>query len=468
MSKLERIKEREQKQLAVLRKKAARPSYAAYPIVIFVVAILIHIVDEIASLIGNNIKSSMVEEFFVRGQGVTFNEGLSTLAALGIVSLPIMLLAAFYKPLSDKYGRKPFLVINTMGMAVGMLISMFAKTFPVYFAGTLISTFFIAHDMQVIYILEIAPPDKRARWYGISKAIGTLGFVLVPLMRQAFMGDDPTRWRLVYLVPIIMTIVFSLLALILAKESGVFLKDRISILEKPYEQRIEESRLAKDQKKADRNKSGIIAALKYILKNRQLRWIVIVVALYYVTGMGLTSYYEPIMYAAQMSTENITKALFMYGFMFAAILFIAGFIADRFGRKATVVLFGTLSLALFGMFVFAAYKGWNPYLVGAFYGLYIGSFWQGGDYLSIMLTESTPTSMRTSAMSAMFIPLLFAGILSMIYMTIALRLTSIHNAILYIAVPGILLAMVLCLFKIKETKGADLTTIGREDEITSI
>ncbi len=468
MEKVERIKARESKQLESLRKKAAKAPYAGYLIVIMIIAILIHSVDEITTLVGNNIKSSWVTEFFVQGRGMTFNEGLSYLSALGLVSFVIMLIVPFYKALADKYGRKIFLVLNTLGMAVGMLISMLSKSFAVYFIGTLIGSFFIAHDMQVVYILEVAPPNKRARFYGITKAIGTLGFVLLPLMRRAFMGDDPTRWRMVYLVPIILTVVIALIALFFARESSPFLKGRLEQLEIPYEERLARDQEAKLQKKANKEKTGVFPALKYIFKHKELKWVIIIILIYYLCVAGMGSFYEPIMYAANMPTADITNALFMYGFMFAAVILIAGFMGDAIGRKATAAIFGILSIGLFILFVYSAQHAWNPYLVGAFYGLYLGCFWQGGDYLSIIAAEKLPTSIRSSGAAALALILMIGAMVGNIYMSIALRFTSISNAILYQAIPSIVIAMILLIWKVKETKGVDLTTVGQEEEPTSI
>jgi len=468
MEKVERIKIRENKQLDSLRKKAAKAPYKGYIIVIMIVAILVHVVDEITSLVGNNIKSSMVNEFFVVGKGMTFNEGLSFISALASVSLLVTLIGPFYKALADKYGRKIFLVVNTMGMAFAMLICMIAPNYWVYFVGTMIGTFFVMHDMQVVYILETAPADKRTRFYGLTKAIGTLGFVLIPLMRSAFMGDDATKWRLVYLVPIILTVVVSIMALIFAKESNPFLKQRIEYLETPYEERLAQAEEAKKAKKADKNKSGIFSAFKYIFKNQQLRWVVIVMVIYYLCVVAMSSFYEPIMYEAQMSTENITKALFMYGFMFAAVILVAGFMGDSAGRKATAITSGLLSIVLFALFVYSAKNNWNPYLVGAFYGLYLGCFWSGGDYITIIASEKTPTGIRTSVIAAMGLLLMVGAFIGNFYMAIALTKTSISNAILILAVPSIVIAMSLLAWKVKETKGVDLTKIDQEEEPTSI
>jgi len=458
-----KVQEREAKELQSLRAKAEKPLYKGYIISLMIVAILIHVVDEITTLVGNNVKSSMVTEFFVDGMGMTFNDGLSYLAAISSVSFVIMLIVPFYKALADRFGRKIFLVINTFGMGIAMLICMTAPTFIVYFIGTMLGSFFITHDVQVLYILETAPPDKRARYYGITKAIGTLGFVLVPLMRGVFMGDDPTKWRMVYLVPILLTVVIGILALVLARESRPFLQQRIEYLETPLEERLAQAAAAKEQKKANKNKSGVFSAIKFIFKDKDLKWVIIAMLVYYLAVTGMSGYYEPIMYEAGMQTADITNALFMYGFMFALVILLAGFVGDWLGRKWTVIIFGLLSLVLFGFFTFSANNGWNPYVVGALYGLYLGCFWQGGDYFMMLSAENSPTGLRSSVSAASIFLMMFTAIAGNFIMAAALRMTTISSAVLIVAVPAIIVAVLLVLFKVKETKGVDLTKIGSEE-----
>jgi MFS family permease len=292
-------------------------------------------------------------DFFITSQGLTYTENLFNLAVsnsaiIGMIALPLMIIAPFYRALPDKYGRKPFLVINTFGMAIGMAVCAMSNSFMMYVVGSAISGFFILHDMQVVYIMEVAPPEKRARFYAIAKSVGALGTVLIPAMRSVFMDADSSQWRLVYYVPVIIGCVTALIALLIAKETKPFLSQRIAYLETPLEERKRKTEEEKTKKKSDPNKMGVFPAIKYIWNNKDSRTLLFIVTIYYVVSMAFASYFEPIMVTSGMSTENATKALYMYGFMFAGCTFVAGFFADsRLGRKGTVGLFGSLSIVMF-------------------------------------------------------------------------------------------------------------------------
>ena len=261
---LERRKEKEQRELTRLRQINQKPETAKYIKWIFILVILVHVIDEIASNCAAYVQSSVVNDYFVVGQGMTYENGLAVLASFSGVTLLLQLVAPFYKSLADRFGRKPFLVVNTYGMALGLGLCFVSKSFGSYIVGTMITTFFIAHDMQVVYILEVAPSDKRTRFYGITKCIGTLGLALVPLFRGIFMGDDPTKWRMVFFVPVLIAIAIATLCLLTARETKVYLAERISVLERPLEERLAEKEAAKEKKKSS-SKVGMWATIKLLL-----------------------------------------------------------------------------------------------------------------------------------------------------------------------------------------------------------
>jgi MFS family permease len=130
-----------------------------------------------------------------------------------MVAIPFSLLSLFYKPLADRYGRKIFLIINTLGMSAAMFVIFLSGNLYLYLAGVCIMSFFIPHDMQVVYIMESAPPKYRATMYSIVKAIATFGIMLVPLFRRILM-TEASEWRMVYLVPAVLGMVISFIALI--------------------------------------------------------------------------------------------------------------------------------------------------------------------------------------------------------------------------------------------------------------
>jgi ABC-type transport system involved in cytochrome bd biosynthesis fused ATPase/permease subunit len=86
----------------------------------------------------------------------------------------------------------------------------------------------------------------------------------------------------------------------------------------------------------------------------------------------------------------------------------------------------------------------------------------------MMMAEKVPTERRSSLMGGLMLVVMSMTMLGSVYMIIVIRFISISTAILILAVPCIVSAMILLFLKVKETKGIDLTTIGQLEEQTAI
>ncbi len=459
MKNLQKQYAKEQKELLRRRKMAARHESKYAMVIAFILVVCIHVVDELATNLPGYLQTSLVNEFFVIGEGLTYTEGLAKMSARGMIVTVLVFFAPFYKTLADRFGRKPFLVINTACFGLGMLVCFLAKNYWVYLLGSAIMSFFVAHDMQVTYILEVAPADKRTTFYGVTKCLGTIGLVLVPLFRDIFMGNDGTQWRMVFFVPIFIAFAVAIMAFFMGHETKVFLNQRIEYLEKPIEQREREKAEAKAEAA---KKPGIFQAIKYIFKEtKDLRWLVVAMLVYYAGMMGFSSYYESIMSTSGMETAEVTQALYVYPFVFAAIVLLCGFLGDKMGRKTTIVVMGGVSIVGFILFCVGCANGWHPYIVGFLYGIYLGCYWQAGDYMQVMVSEKAPTEIRASVTGAIGLLQFFCVFVGMgIILVLLNNNVPLNLTCLLVATPFIIAGVLLVAFKVKETKGVDLSEAG--------
>lgn len=465
MQSTERINQRDMRELERRKRQQAKPTYSMYLIVMCAVVILVHIVDEIASSLGSMVQSSIVNEFFVVNMGMEYNEGLASMALLSIVSGQISVLAPFYKALADKFGRKMFLVVNTIGFALGLFICSLANNFVVYAIGFSLISFFVAHDMQVVFILESAPKEKRATIYAITKCLGTVGLVLVPILRRVFLDADATNWRPLFVIPAVVGLAVGIIGQLFIRETSVFVDSRIAYLEKPYEERHpkKEKKAVKEKKKDTGRKAGVFPAIKYLFThNKDLRWLTLTYVILSTAMIPLSGYYESIMTTGGMTTAQITDAQFVYPFGYAAIILAGGLIGDRFGRKNTSVFTGVMSMVTFCLFVYGVANGWNSYLIGALYSMFLGGYWTCMDYLSVMASEKVPTDVRGSVLGAMNL-IQFVGIGLGMGCTIGglaiLSSTPVGIICSVVAVPILVVSLFLLVTKVKETKGTDLDSI---------
>ena len=451
-------KEREQRELLRRRKEHDRPKTVGYLWYLMIVLSIVYIVDEIASNIGSSLQSEMVSEFFVLGKGMDFNAGLATYTAMSTPLYFMMLINPFYKSLADRFGRKLFLVINTIGMGIGMGICMNATSPMPYLLGMMILNLVIFNDMQVIYIMECSPEKHRAKFTSLSKAVALLGVTLIPILRDVFMGSDGSQWRKVFMIPAILAVVVGIAAIFLMRETPVFTAKRISYLEMSDAQRAAMAQAEKDA--ANDGKGGVIRALKFIFSHKQIRAVTIC-GVVFMSSTGVTNYYESIMKTGGMDTSEVTRAMYFIPFFNALMTAISGFITDSLGRKRSAVFLSSTAFVGLISFVLCASHGGSPILVGISYGLFIGCLWSVADMLCLIISgESSPTHLRASVLGTMsLISGIGNAVSSMTIMIGMLFVESIGMLCLAISAPFMLIAIVILITQVHETKDVDLATV---------
>ena len=85
--------------------------------------------------------------------------------------------------LSDRYGRRPVLLISLFGFGIDYLLMGFAPTIAWLFVGRLISGITGASfTTATAYIADISTPEKRAQNFGLIGAAFGLGFIIGPVL----------------------------------------------------------------------------------------------------------------------------------------------------------------------------------------------------------------------------------------------------------------------------------------------
>lgn len=89
--------------------------------------------------------------------------------------------------LSDKYGRRPILLISLLGLGIDYVFLAFAPTLFWLFVGRMIAGVSGASFTTAsAYIADISEPEKRAQNFGMIGAAFGLGFILGPLIGGIF------------------------------------------------------------------------------------------------------------------------------------------------------------------------------------------------------------------------------------------------------------------------------------------
>ena len=112
----------------------------------------------------------------VAQQSVSIGGWLSmTFAIANFMAMPIL------GGLSDRYGRRPIILIALFGAGLDYFLLAWAPTLTWFFIGRLISGITGANfSAASAYIADISPPEKRAANFGMIGAAFGLGFIIGP------------------------------------------------------------------------------------------------------------------------------------------------------------------------------------------------------------------------------------------------------------------------------------------------
>lgn len=425
-------------------------------IILVVLACLIRGLDEFATTAATSLQTSIVQDLFVEGQGVEFSEGLSQLSLITTGLLVFAILATLYLTLADRFGRKLILAISIFGMSLGMFLIYLSPNILVHVIGRAVLTFFIATDVHGVYVMEIAPKDKRAILISINSFFGYLSMMLVSVSRYAYTIDGELIWRNVFLLPAVIGLVLTALMIVLGKETQVFLDQRIAFLSKTEEELTNET---ENKKKKQAKAGGLGKAFKYIFANRQPRMIMIAVSFQLLAVMAFYGYYEAIMTTSGMTTDQVTQALLVYPITSAVFSLLSGFIADKLGRKPAALIYSILAFLGLIAFIFTAQRNVSPYIVGLIYGLQIGCFWSFGGLIGLVFGESVPTEIRSTAIAAKGLISVVISLIAGIGISILVNFVDLATLCLVWGAVTVGISIILFSMTVKETKGVDLEQI---------
>jgi DHA1 family tetracycline resistance protein-like MFS transporter len=104
---------------------------------------------------------------------------------MGLFVTTWALMQFFFSPilgmLSDRYGRRPVILLSNFGLGLDYVVMALAPTIGWLFLGRILSGICSSSmPTATAYISDVTPPDKRAKAFGIFGAAFGVGFVLGP------------------------------------------------------------------------------------------------------------------------------------------------------------------------------------------------------------------------------------------------------------------------------------------------
>lgn len=461
--------EKEQREIARLEKASAFHKHKHYFAILIVVLSVVYIVDELTSSVRGAVDSFTICDLFNTTFGTPeYDRASGTFGLVTTACYLIYLISPFYKSLADKWGRKTFLIINTIGMGVGMLVAIISSNVVIYLLGVVIMTFFTPNDVQVIYIMECAPKEHRAKLCSITKGIALISVSLLGLFVKLFVNrEHPETWRNVYVIPIVLAFAIGFAAIFFVKETPVFTQKRLQYLRASEEERkVQAEKEKENAEKEKKNHVSVFGAFKFIFKNPQTKAVAIV-AILFAFATGYTGKYQNMIEAGvargAITTEGSELILMFYPLINGIFTLLAGFLIDALGRKKAALILGLWTAVGLGVFAFGCVSNLNPYVTGFAYGFSIAGLWSISDMIYFVITsESTPTEMRSTVVGSMQLLGMVGTGLNMVFNNVVTMIAGSMNLPFVLTatyLPIVAIALTIMMLKVRETKDVDLNNV---------
>lgn len=122
-----------------------------------------------------------------------FQSGPVAIGALyAIYSLAQLVFSPIWGALSDRIGRRPVMLISTLGSSVSYVLFVFSGSFAALFATRLLAGIMGGNIAAAqSYISDVTAPEDRAKGMGLIGAAFGIGFALGPLVASGLMYAAP-------------------------------------------------------------------------------------------------------------------------------------------------------------------------------------------------------------------------------------------------------------------------------------
>lgn len=175
------------------------------------------------------------------------------------------LIAPIMGALSDRYGRRPVLLLSLLGLGIDNLTLSWAPTLLWLFVGRAIAgAMGASFTAAYAYVADVTPPEKRAASFGMLGAAFGLGFMLGPAI-GGLVADMGPR------MPFVIAAGLSLANTVF----GYFA--------------LPESLKVENRRKFEWGRANAIGTLKQIVKYKQLTPLLIALLIFYIAGQVMPS-----------------------------------------------------------------------------------------------------------------------------------------------------------------------------------
>lgn len=319
--------------------------------------------------------------------------------------------------LSDRFGRRPILLVSMAMLAIDFVIMGMAHAMWLLFLGRFLSGISAAtHSTAAAYISDTTEPDQRGAAFGMLGAAFGLGFTLGPALGGMLGGIDPR-------FPFFAAAGLALINFLY----GLFV--------------LPESLAPEHRRKFNWKRANAFGAFAHFAKVPYLAWFLVALGLFNFSHMvypATFNYFGEIRYG--WSAEMVGAALMVVGI--ASALFQAGMsgrIIKRFGAANAAVFGFLICIVSFAAYAAAA-EGWMVFLIIPF-GALAGVL---GPAMNQIMTTRVPKNAQGELQGAIGSVQSLASVFAPLAMTQTLHYFTYAGAPVYFPGAAFALAAIVC------------------------
>ncbi len=389
--------------------------------------------------------------------------------AVAVVLVGCMFGAGLAGPISDRIGRRRFMLVSAVLFLVSAVGCALPRTISEFMAFRFVGGLGIgsAAVLSPLYIAEIAPARARGALVSVNQLAIVTGILLAYFVNWAFAGAGPANWRWMYAMGAVPSVLFFLLLLGVPESPRWLVKNGREDEARTVLTRADSAEAAaagiRDIKDALAREQG---SFREIFRPGFRRPLLIAVALavfQQVTGINAILYYAPRIFEGagfeRMSAIGQSTIVGLVNMLFTVVAIV---LADRVGRRP-LLLAATAGMGVSLVLLGAAFK--FPFLPASallfVILLYIAFFASAmGPLVWVVMAEIFPIKVRGAAMGLATLVLWFSDfVVTLTFPVISDRFHPSSAFWLYAAMCA--LALVFMGSCLPETKGRTLEEIER-------
>jgi MFS family permease len=414
-----------------------------YFIGLLIFLVFIQLLDSYSASYTGSFPSKIIEEFL---SAYSQNKADSIMnLCIGLASLG-MYFVFFSQGISDRFGRKPMLIITTFGMGIAALLLNFSTNIITYTIFLVFTYMFVSSDMWLIYITEESDARRRGFYTNLVMALGILGPIFIPLLRSVFIteGSPVGSWRGMTYFPMAIAFPLGILMIFFVKETSKYELNK------------------KLQTDVTQKKNKIIKNMKLLFKTKRRNEVIVLSIMSFVLGLNYLLLQMAESFAASntnLTEDQISNIIIIIAVSIIIAYLIIAFLSDKIGRKFLLYIFSVMLPIGAILLYLGGNLGSNEFLLISL-GMTLGYIGHNGLQIlfRIIIVEILPTDRRGTGSG-------FRAFIQSLGITLGFFIGAFFTSkiglgvtFLIFGIP-ILFNIPLIIIYLKETKGTDLTSI---------